>query len=202
MKLLEKVKNKHGVISESVGSSSKLIGTKPKSTSFIRCKSSDICKMFPNSPTKCVKILQHIWDQMYKDPKKCKLMNDLWSGSPSDMCSLMLKLGKHRAKKDKAQIAKVVQKITGKYKSLRNAWKYTPYSWTQFRRFISVKSVATRKLEYQRKLSTAAIQEIQNHFYSDEISFPVPDKKICREKISKDKYEAMSKYVQCPGIHN
>ena len=85
MKLLEKVKNKHGVISKSVGSSPKLIGTTPKSMSFIRCKSSDICKMFPNSPTKCVKILKHIWDQMYKDPRKCKLMNDLWSGSPSDI---------------------------------------------------------------------------------------------------------------------
>ena len=48
---------------------------------------------------------------MYKDPRKCKLMNDLWSCSPSDMCSLMLKLGKHRAKNDKAQIAKVVKKL-------------------------------------------------------------------------------------------
>ena len=67
-------------------------------------------------------------------------------------------------------MAKVVQKITGKYKSLRNAWKYTPHSWTQFTIFVSVNSVATRKLEYQRILSTAALQEIQNHFYSDEIS--------------------------------
>ena len=94
MKLLDKVKNKQGLISKSVGSSPKLIGTTHKSMSFIRCKSSDIHKMFPNSPTKFVKILKHIWDQMYKDPKKCKLMYDLWSGSPSDMCSLMLKLGK------------------------------------------------------------------------------------------------------------
>ena len=175
MKLMEKVKHKHGVISESIGSSPKLIGTTPKLTSFIRCKSSEIHKIFPKSPTKCVKILKHIWDQMYRDPRKCKLMNDLWNGSTSDMCSLMLKLSKHRAKNVK--IAKVVQKITGKYKSLRNAWKYTPYSWTQFRRFVSVKSVSTRKLEYQRKLSTAAIEQIQNHLYSDDISFPVPDKK-------------------------
>ena len=121
MKLLDTVKNKQGLISKVLVVHPKLIGTTHKSMSFIRCKSSDIHKMFPNSPTKCVKILKHIWDQMYKDPKKRKLMNDLWSGSPSDMCSLMLKLGKHRAKKDKAQMAKVVQKITGKYKSLRNA---------------------------------------------------------------------------------
>ena len=54
----------------------------------------------------------------------------------------------------------------------------TPYSWTQFRRFVSVKSVTTKKLEYQRKLSIAAIEEIQNHLYSDEVSFLVPDKKF------------------------
>ena len=41
-----------------------------------------------------------------------------------------------------------------------------------------MKSVATRKLEYHRKLSTAAIEEIQNHLYSDEISFPVPEKNM------------------------
>ena len=101
MKLLEKVKNKHGVISKSVGSSPKLIGTTHKLMSYIRCKSSEICKMFPNSPTKSVKILKHIWDQMYRDPRKCKLMKNLLCGSPNDMCSLMLKLGKHRAKKTK-----------------------------------------------------------------------------------------------------
>ena len=196
MKLLEKVKNKHGVISESVGSSPKLIGTTHKSMSFIRCKSSDICQMFPNSPTKSVKILKHIWDQMYRDQRKHKLMNNLWCGSPNDMCSLMLKLGKHRAKKDNIQIAKVVQNITAKYKSLRHAWKYTPYSWTQFRRFVSVKSVATRKLEYQRKLSTAAIQEIQNHFYSDEISFPVPDKKYAGKRFLRTNIK------QCLNMYN
>ena len=83
--------------------------------------------MFPNSPTKSVKILKHIWDQMYTDPRKCKLMKNLWCGSPNDMCSLMLNLGKHRAK---VQIAIVVQNITAKYKLLRHAWRYTPYSWT------------------------------------------------------------------------
>ena len=66
MKLMQKIKNKHGVISESIGSSPKLIGTTSKLTSFIRYTSSEICKLFPNSPTKCVKILKHIWDQITK----------------------------------------------------------------------------------------------------------------------------------------
>ena len=72
-------------------------------------------------------------------------MNDLWGESPSEMCSLMLKLGKHRAKRDKNKIAKIVDKITGKYKSLRNAWRYIPYSWTQFRRLVSVKISCHKK---------------------------------------------------------
>ena len=79
---------------------------------------------------------------------------------------------------------------------MRNAWKYKLYSWTQFRRFVSVKSVATRKLEYQRKLSTAAIQEIQNHFYSDEISFPVPDKKYVGKRFLRTNMK------QCLNMYN
>ena len=79
---------------------------------------------------------------------------------------------------------------------MRNAWKYITYSWTQFRRFVSVKSVATRKLEYQRKLSTAAIQEIQNHFYSDEISFPVPDKKYAGKRFLRTNIK------QCLNMYN
>ena len=52
-----------------------------------------------------------------------------------------------------------------------------PYSWTQFRRFISIKTVAGQKLEYTHKLSPETIADIQNHLNSEEISFPLPDRK-------------------------
>ena len=55
-------KENHVAISESSVSSPKLIGTTSNYTSAIRCKSSDIHKLFPKTPTKCVQVLKHIWD--------------------------------------------------------------------------------------------------------------------------------------------
>ena len=52
-----------------------------------------------------------------------------------------------------------------------------PYSWTQFQRFISIKTVASQKLEYTHKLSPDMIADIQNHLNLEEISFPLPDRK-------------------------
>ena len=74
MKLMEKVKKNHVAISESSVSSPKLIGTTSNYTSATGHKSSDIHKLFPKTPTKCVQILKHIWDQMYRSPRKHKLM--------------------------------------------------------------------------------------------------------------------------------
>ena len=93
------------------------------------------------------------------------------------MCAIMLKVGKYKAKKNTRKIQKLVLNIKSKYKSLRKVSSYTPYSWTQFHRYISVKSMATRKLEYTRKLSLQTIAEIHSHLNCDDISFPVPDRK-------------------------
>ena len=86
-------------------------------------------------------------------------------------------MGKYKAGKDTHKIKKLVVDIKSKYQSLRKAAAYTPYSWTQFHRFISVKTVTSRKLEYTCKLSTQTIAEIQNHLNCDDISVPVPDRK-------------------------
>ena len=145
--------------------------------SFVRQKSSEICKMFPSSPRKFVQVLKHIWDQSYKSPRKHNLMCKYWNVNSKEMCAIMLKLGKHKTRKDVRKIKKLVEDIKSKYKSLRNALTYMPYSWTQFRRFISIKTVASWKLEYTHKLSPETIADIQNHLNSEEISFPLPDRK-------------------------
>ena len=116
--------------------------------SFVRCKSSEICKLFPTSPSKFVQVLKHIWDQSCKSPRKHKYMSKYWSFDSKDMCAIMLKVGKYKACKDTRKIKKLVLDIKSKYQSLRKAAAYTPYSWTQLHRFISVKTVASRKLEY------------------------------------------------------
>ena len=109
---------------------------------------------------------------MYKSPRKWLYMDKLWASDHKEFADLMLKVGKHRAKKDICILNKQVIDIKHKYKSLRQAAKYTHYSWTQFRHFMSVKSVANRKLEYSHRLSSSAIEAIQSHIESEDISFP------------------------------
>ena len=51
-------------------------------------------------------------------------------------------------------------------------------SWTTFHRQTYVKCNNRRKLGYSRKLTEAQVNNIQSHFTSDDISFPLPDKKF------------------------
>ena len=95
----------------------------------------------------------------------------------------MLKVGKDRAKKNIDKLNKAVSKIKKKYSSLRQALKYTPYSWTQFRCFMFVKFVAHRKLEYSHKLSSTTIEATQSHMESEEISFPLPDQNFAGKRF-------------------
>ena len=113
----------------------------------------------------------------------CHYMHQYWDVSNKEMCKYMLKVGKHKAHKDIHKINKLVSDIKSKYKSLHQVACYTPYSWTQFRRYLSVKSFATRKLEYSRKLSPQAVSDIQEHFCSEEISLPVPDHKYAGKRF-------------------
>ena len=102
----------------------------------------------------------------------------MWPLDQKELASLMLKVGKHRARKDVHKLNQTVQDIKAKYNSLRKALRCTPYSWTQFQRFMSVKSVAHRKLKYSCKLSPADLECIEDHMKSDDISFPLPDRKF------------------------
>ena len=59
---------------------------------------------------------------------------------------------------------------------------------------MSVKSVAHRKLEYSHKLSPTDLECIEDHMKSDDISFPLPDRKFagkCFMKTSMKKCLSM-----------
>ena len=56
-------------------------------------------------------------------------------------------------------------------------------SWSKFHHHTYVKSEIRKKLEYMRKLSATQIEEIQAHFTSDEVSFPIPDKKYANKRF-------------------
>lgn len=100
----------------------------PVAMSFIHTKSSEIRKLFPRSPQKCISVLKHIWEQMYKSPRKRHYIKRLWPIGQKDFAAFMLKVGKHSTKKIICKLNKAVQGIKDKYKSLRKAVKYTPYS--------------------------------------------------------------------------
>ena len=100
----------------------KIIYSKTSATnnSFICRKSSQICKMFPKSPSKFVAVFSQIWEQSWKDPVKRKLMNDIWS-SNKEFAAIMLKLGKEHACKNKKKITECVETVKNKYTSLHKA---------------------------------------------------------------------------------
>ena len=73
--------------------------------------------------------------------------------------------------------------IKKKDNSLRQACWLTDISWTHFHRHTCVKSEVCRKIEYIRKLSSSQIQDIQDHYKSGDISFPLPDKKYAEKRF-------------------
>ena len=70
-------------------------GLKPKASSYIRRKSSEIRKILPKSPKKAVTVLKHLWNQMYKSPRKRKVIDQLWS-KDKEMGKFMYKIGKYK----------------------------------------------------------------------------------------------------------
>ena len=154
------------------------------SNSFIRCKSSVICKLFPKSPTKYVSVLCHIWQQSYKSPRKCKLMNSIWS-KDKEMSSMMLELFKQKACKNAKKLAKCVEEIKKKYSSLRKASSLTTKSWTQFCRYCSLEKNRNCRSssKYVHKLNLQNISNIKNHMMSEEFLIQMPDRKYAGKRF-------------------
>ena len=89
----------------------------------------------------------------------------------------MLDIGKHRARKDNEKLLQSVNKVKQKYNSLQQACRLTDISWTTFHQHTYIKSQHKKSKNYVRKLTKAEIESIQQHYQSDEVSFPLPDKK-------------------------
>ena len=54
-------------------------GVQVSGSSFVRRKSSQIRKMLPKSPHKAINIMKHLWNQLYKSPRKRKIIDHMWS---------------------------------------------------------------------------------------------------------------------------
>ena len=133
-------------------------------------------KLLTTKPGTAIPILKHVWDQLYKIPEMRVLMNKYWSRD-SNLVHIMLDIGKYRGRKDDEKLLQCVNKVKQKYNSLRQACRLVDISWTKFHRHTYIKPQQTKPKNYIRKLSEGEIELIQQHFRSDEVSFPLPDKK-------------------------
>ena len=145
-------------------------------TSFVRRRSVMVRKLLTNKPATAVSILKHVWDQQYKNPQKQKLMNKYWKKNVN-LPEIMLEIGKQKGRKDDTKLLQCVNKLKQKYNSLRQACRLADISWTQSHRLTFVKPKYKSKKDYIHKLSKEDIASIQEHYFSDPISFPLPDKK-------------------------
>ena len=147
-------------------------------SSFGRRRSAAVCKLLTSKASTAVAILKHVWDQEYKDPQKRVYMNKYCKRCDNDLAKIMLDIGKSKGKKDDKKLFAAVNTVKRKYKSLRQASKLVDIPWTTFHRQTYVKYNNRRKLGYSHKLTEAQVNDIQSHFTSDDISFPLPDKKF------------------------
>ena len=147
-------------------------------TSFVCRRSVVVCKLPTDKPTTAIAILKHVWDQEYKIPAKCVLMNKYWKRCDGSLGALLIEMGKNKAKKDSRKLSASVNKIKQKYDSLRQASRVANILWTKFHRSTFVKKKIESKGKFTSKLSSKEVGDIQSHFESDDISFPLPDKKF------------------------
>ena len=147
-------------------------------TSFVHRRSVVVHKLLTDKPTTAIAILKHVWDQEYKIPAKCVLMNKYWKRCDGSLGALLIKMGKNKATKDSKKLSASVNKIKQKFDSLRQASRVANILWTKFHRSTFVQKKIESKGKFTRKLSSKEVSDIQSHFESDDISFPLPDKKF------------------------
>ena len=108
--------------------------------SFIQQRSSQVRKLLTDKPTTAVAIMKHVFDQEYKDPRKCYLMNKYWNMSEDSLDKLLLDMGKHGAKKDGEKLLNTVNTLKKTYNSLRQACRLADISWSKFHRHTYINS--------------------------------------------------------------
>ena len=119
-----------------------------------------------------------MWDQEYKIPAKRVLMNKYWKRCDGSLGALLIEMGKNKATKDSKKLSASVNKIKQEYDSLRQASRVANIPWTKFHRSTFVQKKIESKGKFTCKLSSKEVSDIQSHFESDDISFPLPDKKF------------------------
>ena len=102
--------------------------------------------------------------------KYCKTCNE-------GLGELLIEIGKNKAKKNHSKLSAVVHKVKQKYHSLRHASRLANIPWTKFHHNTCVTKKNNIKGKFTHKLSCKDISDIEAHFQSEDISFPLLDKK-------------------------
>ena len=161
-------------------------GVKSCGSSYVRRKSSQIHKMLPKSPHKAVQVLKHLWDIVYKSPRKRVIMDEMWSKEKDKKLSkYMYMVGKFRNRKNESKLTQTVNKIKRQYKSLHSACRSTDIQWSQFYSYTKLYKLTLHNRKYIHKLETNDIESIRNFFRSDDSPFPLPYKKYTGKRFMK-----------------
>ena len=159
-------------------------GNKPQASSYVRRRSSEIRKLLPKSPRKAVTVVKHLWNQLYKSPRKRKLIDQMWMHD-REMGKFMYFLGKYRNNKNEIKLNETVRSIKKRYSSLRSACSKTNIHWSQFHKCTRLNKRKIEQQKYIRKLHSDDIKAIGKFFQSEDTSFPLPDKKYAGKRFMK-----------------
>ena len=94
--------------------------------------------------------MKHVFEQEYKDPRKCYLMDKYWNRKDDGLAKLLLDMRKHRARKDNKKLLNTVNTVKKKYNILREACSLPDILWSKLHRHTYVNSEVRKKLEYSR----------------------------------------------------
>ena len=164
----------------------------PKADSFVRRKSSEIHKLLAKSPRKAVTIVKHLWNQLYRSPRKRKLIDNMWS-CDKEMGKFMYKMGKYRTKKNQKKLSETIDKMKHRYKSLRHAYSKTDMQRSHFHHCTKLYKRKIENRKYIHKLYPSDIKGIKDFFVSEDTSFPMPDKKYSGKRFMKKTLEKSCK---------
>ena len=159
-------------------------GIVPNADRFVRRKSSELRKLLPKSPHKAVTIVKHLWNQLYRSPRKRKLIDNMWTHD-KQMGKFMYKMGKYQTRKNAKKLTETVDKMKEKYSSLKSACRKTDMWWSQFHSYTRLYKRKLEQRKFIRKLCPSDVQSIKDFFVSDQTSFPMPDKKYTGKRFMK-----------------
>ena len=111
-------------------------------------------------------------------------MDKMWCNK-NEIGKYMYLVGKYQNKKNESKLTHTVTRIKKHYKSLRSVCRSTNMHWSQFQKYTKLSECKESSQKYIRKLGNCEIDSIRTFFHSDNVSFPLPNKKFVGKRSMK-----------------